>query len=97
MLRRAGSEQDREQGLRDLEKAVSSGLDTATAYVFRGQLHVARQNPDLAIADCDEAIRRDPQIALAFAVRGAAFAQSRITIVLRSSMAKRSGSIPHMR
>jgi tetratricopeptide (TPR) repeat protein len=77
LRRRSGNAQDVEAGLRDLEKAVSSGLDTAIAYVFRGQLDLARQNPDLAIADCDEAIRRDPQIALAFAVRGAAFAAKR--------------------
>jgi tetratricopeptide (TPR) repeat protein len=74
LRRRAANAQDGEQGLRDLEKAVSAGLDTAIAYVFRAQLHVMRQNPDLAIADGDEAIRRDPQIALAYAVRGAAFA-----------------------
>jgi tetratricopeptide (TPR) repeat protein len=74
LQRRAGNQQDREQALRDLEKAVGSGLDTAIAYVFRAQLHLIRQNPDLAIADCDEAIRRDPQIATAFAVRGGAFA-----------------------
>jgi hypothetical protein len=36
-------------------------------------LHLARRELDLAIADCDEAIRRDPQLALAYAVRGAAF------------------------
>ena len=75
LRRRARNEQDREQGLRDLEKAVGSGLDTAIAYVFRGQLHVARQNPDLAIAEYDEAIRRDPQVALAFAGRGSVFLQ----------------------
>jgi hypothetical protein len=73
LRRRAGSPQDFEQGLRDLETAVGAGPDTAIAYVFRGQLHLARHDPDLAIADCDEAIRRDPQLAAAFALRSAAF------------------------
>jgi hypothetical protein len=73
LRRRAGSPQDFEQGLRDLETAVGSGPDTAIAYVFRGQLHLARHDPDLAIADCDEAIRREPQLAAAFALRSAAF------------------------
>ena len=73
LLRRsAATGPDRESGLGDLEAAVSSGMNTAMAYVFRCHLHLTKQNPDLAIADCDEAIRRDPQIALAFAVRGAA-------------------------
>jgi hypothetical protein len=73
LRRRAGSPQDFEQGLRDLETAVGAGPDTAIGHVFRGQLHLARHNPDLAIADCDEAIRRDPQLAAAFALRSAAF------------------------
>jgi tetratricopeptide (TPR) repeat protein len=73
LMRRASNAQDGE-AIRDLEEAVSAGLDTAIAYVFRAQLHLAKQNPDLAIADGDEAIRRDPQLALAYAVRGAAFA-----------------------
>jgi tetratricopeptide (TPR) repeat protein len=75
LRRRARNEQDREQGMRDLEKAAGAGLGTAVAYVFRGQLHVARQNPDLAIAEYDEAIRRDPQTVLAFAGRGSVFLQ----------------------
>jgi tetratricopeptide (TPR) repeat protein len=70
LQRRAGNLQD-EEGLRDLEQAVSSGLDTAVLYVFRAQLHLARQDLDRAIVASDEAIRRDPQNALAFAVRGA--------------------------
>ena len=73
LRRRAASPQDFEQGLRDLETAVGAGPDTAITYVFRGQLHLARHEPDLAIADCDEAIRRDPQLAAAFALRSAAF------------------------
>jgi tetratricopeptide (TPR) repeat protein len=73
LRRRAGSPEDFEQGLRDLETAVGAGPDKAIAYVFRGQLHLARHDPDLAIADCDEAIRRDPQLAAAFALRSAAF------------------------
>jgi len=74
LLRRTRDVQDVEAGRRDLEKAVSAGLDTAIAFVFRAQLHFARQNPDLAIADCDEAIRRDPQLAAAFILRGRAYA-----------------------
>jgi tetratricopeptide (TPR) repeat protein len=74
VARRGRNAQDREQGLRDLEKAVSAGLDTAIAYYFRGQLDLLRQNPDLAIADSDEAIRRDPQFAPAYVIRGAALA-----------------------
>ena len=70
--RRGRGPQDREEALRDLEKAV--GPETAIAYAFRGQLHALRQNMDLAIADCDEAIRRDPQLAMAFALRGVVFA-----------------------
>jgi tetratricopeptide (TPR) repeat protein len=73
LRRRAGSPQDFEQGLRDLETAIGAGPDTAIAHVFRGHLHLARRDPDLAIADCDEAIRRDPQLAAAFALRSAAF------------------------
>ncbi|MEN3377050.1 MAG: hypothetical protein V7604_2405 [Hyphomicrobiales bacterium] len=73
LRRRAGGAQDFEQGLRDLETAVGAGPDTAIAHVFRGHLHLARHDPDLAIADCDEAIRRDPQLAAAFALRSAAF------------------------
>jgi tetratricopeptide (TPR) repeat protein len=73
LRRRAGSPEDFEQGLRDLETAVGAGPDKAIAYVFRGQLHLARHDPNLAIADCDEAIRRDPQLAAAFAPRSAAF------------------------
>src|SRR5882757_2478619 len=38
-LRRRGSAQDAQTGLRDLETAVGAGLDTAIAYVFRAQLH----------------------------------------------------------
>src|SRR5882757_2940046 len=59
LRRRAGGAQDFETGLRDLETAVGAGPDTAIAYVFRGHLHLARRDPDLAIADCDEAIRRE--------------------------------------
>jgi Tfp pilus assembly protein PilF len=73
-LRRRGSAGDAEQGLRDLETAVGAGLDTAIAYVFRGHMHLARREPDIAIAACNEAIRLDPQLAAAFALRGAAFA-----------------------
>src|SRR4051812_46798183 len=73
LRRRADGAQDFEQGRRDLETAVSAGPDTAIGYVFRGHLHLARHDPDLAIADCDEAIRRDPQLAAAFALRSAAF------------------------
>lgn len=63
----------RSKGLRDLEKAVNAGLETAAASMFRCQLHVARQALDLAIADCNEAIRRDLQSAVAYAARGAAY------------------------
>lgn len=74
LLRRssASREQDREQAGRDFEKAAGSGLGTAIVHVFRGQLHLFRRNPDAALTEVDEAIRRDPQLVLAHAVRGAA-------------------------
>lgn len=71
LFRRARNEQDREAAIRDLDKAVSAGLDTSMGYIFRAYLHLARREIDLAIADYDEAARRDPQNPLALAGRGA--------------------------
>jgi tetratricopeptide (TPR) repeat protein len=75
LFKRARNEQDREAAIRDLEKAVGAGLNTSMASIFRGYLHLARREIDLAIAEYDEAARRDPQNSLALAGRGGAVVQ----------------------
>src|SRR5262249_51568181 len=52
------------------EKAVSAGLKTSMGSIFSAYLHLARREIDLAMADYDEAARRDPQNPLALAGRG---------------------------
>jgi tetratricopeptide (TPR) repeat protein len=77
LFRRTRSPQDREAAIRDLEKAVSAGLNTGMASLFSGYLHLARGQIDRAIADYDEAARRDPQGAPALAGRSAPQKQDR--------------------
>ena len=49
----------------------------ASAYANRGYVWLIKGNLDNAIADCSEAIRLDPEVALTFANRGRAWARKK--------------------
>jgi tetratricopeptide (TPR) repeat protein len=66
----ANKEDDR--ALEEYDVAIRNG-STAFAYEGRGLVHLARGEPDLAIADLDEAIRLKPDYAAALLDRGNAF------------------------
>lgn len=60
----------------------SSGLserDRATAHVIRGSAHWRQRDFDQAIADENEAIKIDPNLAAAYVARSAAYGSRRMT------------------
>lgn len=58
--------------LRDMTAAIHIDPDWPGYYLERAQVHLTRQQFNEALADCDQAIRLNPEFAEAFALRGVA-------------------------
>ena len=59
-----------DQGLADLNNAISLDPNSAPAYDQRGQIYVAQQKNDLALADYNKALQLDANFAPAYRDRG---------------------------
>lgn len=63
---------DAENALQSFTWAIQLAPDFAPAYVARGSVYLARQQPDLALADANAALEANPTDAAAYVLRGEA-------------------------
>jgi len=73
------------------------GRDLVWAYGSRGNAHNAKGDSDRAIADFDEAIQLDPELAMSYYNRGTPIAPRATAIAQSSTMARPSASIRNTR
>ena len=64
-----------EPAIRDFTKVIQLQPGNSQAFVERASVHLANNNYTAAVADCGEAISRDPKLAYAYSLRGMACAE----------------------